>query len=304
MKSTDRLILLALPVLAVIIGFYVLVLSPKASDAGDLQSQVDELQTSLATSQQEIATGQAARKDFHANYSDLVSLGAAAPAEDDQATLVYDISELGQKNAVRFRSFQVTQTSGSSTDAAAVPPATTTPTTPSTTPPATTPPATTPPATTPPATGTTDTTTTSTTATAPTDATATEATAALLPLGATVGPAGLPLMPYDFKFSGNFFDVADFFKDLDDQVQVTDSPSGPDVNGRLMTIDGFALTADPAKGFPSVQADFSVTTYVVPAEQGVDAGASPTGPGAAPVATAPATTVTSTPAPATAAVTP
>ena len=34
-------------------------------------------------------------------------LGAAAPADDDQATLVYDMSKLGEKNGVRFRSFQV-----------------------------------------------------------------------------------------------------------------------------------------------------------------------------------------------------
>ena len=37
----------------------------------------------------------------------------------------------------------------------------------------------------------------------------------MLPLGATVGAAGLPLMPYDFNYLGSFFDFADFFGDLD-----------------------------------------------------------------------------------------
>ena len=47
-----------------------------------------------------------------------------------------------------------------------------------------------------------------------------------------------------------------------------------------MTIDGFSLTGDPLRGFPRVQADFSVTTYLVPPEQGISAGATPGGPGA------------------------
>ena len=254
MKSTDRTILLILPVVAFIIGFWVLVIAPKQHKASDLDAQVAGLQTKLSDAQAQVAAGEAAKKDFDRNYSDVVSLGAAAPADDDQATLVYDMSKLGEKNNVSFRSFEVTQ--GATT---AVAPTTT-------------------------------------------DATATESAVAALPLGATVGPAGLPVMPYDFNFFGDFFDVADFFGDIDNQVTVSDK-KGPDVSGRLMTIDGFALTENPHKGFPAVQADFSVTTYIVPAEQGVDAGASPAGPGVVTPTAPDTTTVTSTPAP-TAAVTP
>lgn len=255
MKSSDRSILLVLPVIALVIGFWVLVIAPKQHKVGDLQDKVGELQSSLSTAQSQVAAGEAARGSFHKDYADVVSLGAAAPSDADQATFVYDMSKLGEANHVSFRSFEVTQGSGT-----AVTPAT------------------------------------------PTDATATEAAAAALPLGATVGSAGLPVMPYDFDFFGNFFNVADFFGDLDNQVTVSDKGKGPDVSGRLLTIDGFALTASPRKGFPSVQADFSVTTYVVPSEQGIDAGASPAGPGVTPVA--PDTTVTSTPVPTAAAVTP
>ena len=39
---------------------------------------------------------------------------------------------------------------------------------------------------------------------------ATEASAATLPLGATVGPAGLAVMPFALTFSGDFFEIADF----------------------------------------------------------------------------------------------
>ena len=49
---------------------------------------------------------------------------------------------------------------------------------------------------------------------------ATEASASLLPIGASVGAAGLPLMPYALEFEGDFFDVADFFGEIDGMVDL------------------------------------------------------------------------------------
>jgi hypothetical protein len=58
-----------------------------------------------------------------------------------------------------------------------------------------------------------------------------------------------------------------------------------------MTIDGFAMGPDPAAGFPRVDASLSVTTYIVPPEEGIAAGATPAGPAPAePVAPTPAST--------------
>ena len=45
-----------------------------------------------------------------------------------------------------------------------------------------------------------------------------------------------------------------------------------------MTVDGFVLTADPKRGFPSLKANFSVTTYVTPPGEGLFYGASPSAP--------------------------
>lgn len=235
MRSADKTILLILPAVVLVIGFWLLVISPKQKEAGDLGTEVAGLQSELAAAQGRSAEGLVARADFRSDYADLVELGGAAPEDGGQATLVYDISELGQRNDVRFRSFAVT--AGSDPLAAAA-----------------------------------------TVTTAPTDATPTEAVAAVLPIGATVGPAGLPVTPYDFNFRGNFFDVSDFFADLDKQVEVSQRKVDPKVNGRLLTINGFALTADPTKGFPRVQSDFSVTSYIVPPAEGIQAGADPSGP--------------------------
>lgn len=93
----------------------------------------------------------------------------------------------------------------------------------------------------------------------------TEVAASLLPLGATVGAAGLAVMPYEVTFDGNFFKVADFIKGIDALVdtkkdQVT-------VDGRLVTVDGFTLEASPEKGFPALQASFALTTYLTPPEE-------------------------------------
>jgi Tfp pilus assembly protein PilO len=116
----------------------------------------------------------------------------------------------------------------------------------------------------------------------------TEVAAALLPLGATVGPAGLAVMPYEVTFNGNFFQIADFVGGLDSLVKTNDN--AVKVDGRLVTIDGFSLTSDPEKGFPDLQASFALTTYLTPPGQGAAAGASPEGPGGA--TATPAATIT------------
>lgn len=90
----------------------------------------------------------------------------------------------------------------------------------------------------------------------------TEASASMSPLGATVGPAGLSVMPYSLSFQGDFFKVADFIKGLDSLVKTTNEEVG--VNGRLITINGFSLQEDPDAKFPMLQANFSVTTYLTP----------------------------------------
>ena len=45
-----------------------------------------------------------------------------------------------------------------------------------------------------------------------------------------------------------------------------------------MTVNGFAMIGDPIHGFPDVQASVALNTYIVPADQGISAGATPAGP--------------------------
>lgn len=120
----------------------------------------------------------------------------------------------------------------------------------------------------------------------------TEAAAAVLPLGASIGPAGLAVMPYTLAFEGGFFRLADFIKGLDSLVATTNEKVA--VDGRLITIDGFALSSDPDRGFPTLEGEFEITTYLTPPDEGATGGATPAGPSTA-TATPAATTTGATP---------
>lgn len=274
MKGSDRAILLALPLIALAIGFYVLAISPKQSEIGDLDKKIEDLNSQISNSTSSVSAAETARDSYDQNYADIVKLGAAAPEDNDQATFVYSMTRLGQVNAVQLRSWEISDPGG-------IAPGTAAPTTPA-----------------PPATADGGTTTTpdggtssggesvapapgDSGATVPVAATPTEATVSTLPLGATVGPAGLPLTPYRFNYTGTFFDVANLLGDLDGTVSVdegTDLTKQPVVRGRLVTVDGFAMVNDQRRGFPVVDTTLALTNYAVPADQGVSAGATPAGP--------------------------
>lgn len=117
-----------------------------------------------------------------------------------------------------------------------------------------------------------------------------EAAAALLPLGAAIGPAGLGVVPYNLKFSGSFFHVADFIAGIDSLVKTSKQIA---VDGRLVTLDGFALSENANAGFPYLDANFAVTAYVTPPSQGLTAGATSAEP--APVSTEAPETVEAAP---------
>jgi Tfp pilus assembly protein PilO len=101
-------------------------------------------------------------------------------------------------------------------------------------------------------------------------ASATEAAASLMPLGASIGTAGLAVMPYTLTFDGSFFQITDFIKGLDALVQTQSEEVK--VDGRLITVDSFSLAT--GEGDSSLlTATFSVTTYLTPPGEGITGGA-------------------------------
>ncbi|MGB7587605.1 MAG: type 4a pilus biogenesis protein PilO [Solirubrobacterales bacterium] len=251
MKSTNGLIVAMLAVAALAVAFWVLALGPKRDEAKKLGTQVSELKASLSQHRAEAAQAEAARQQFPVNYRQLIVLGKAVPADDETPSLLVQLDQIAKRTGVEFNDFTLEAASGE------------------------TPP---PPAPTP-----------ETSSATPTSnpASPTEVAASTLPLGAAVGPAGLYVMPYTLTFNGDFFHIADFIKGLDSMVKSKNEQVS--VDGRLLTINGFSLAAGP-NGFPSLQATFSVTTYLTPPNQGVTAGATPTSP--APATATPASTTT------------
>jgi hypothetical protein len=293
-RGSDRAILLVLPLIAAVIAVWILVISPKRSEESDLQDQVAALQTQADQIQGQADQAELARKQFNRNYSALVDLGAAAPADDDQSTLLFTLADIANSNDLRFSDFTLSDTpSGVDTSTAATttaPPASTSTESGATT--STTESTDTSSTATSGSTTATSTTTTSTTA----PAVPTESAAATLPLGAAIGPAGLPVSSYSFTLDGQFFNAADFLRDIDKLVE-SSANKGPQVHGRLLTIDGFSFSLPDLTDYPTITASLAVTAYQVPPEQGLQAGATPAGPAPAGTTTTDTSTTTSTTAP-------
>lgn len=253
MKFANLLIVSVLLVVALAVGFWVLALGPKRQEADHLAAQVNELRSSLAESQTKATESLAARRQFPTNYQQIVLLGKAAPTSDGTSSLLVELSEIAQHSQVRFNSIQLAASAGTSSTSSA-PAAPTTAAT--------------------PASG------SSSAVTTASAIPATETAASLLPLGATIGPADLAVMPYELTFSGDFFHVADFIRGVDSLVHTGGHHVA--VNGRLMTINGFALNApESSTGSNKLEASFSVTTYLTPASQGLTAGATASAPSTA-----------------------
>ncbi|HEY5977209.1 MAG TPA: hypothetical protein VIT85_05085 [Solirubrobacterales bacterium] len=256
LNARNRIVLVVLVVAALAVAFWMLLLGPKRDESKKLSTQVTSLEASLAESRAIVQTALEARKSFADDYRQLVVLGKAVPGDDDTASLFVQLNKIAKRTNIRFRLIELEGEQGEAVEV---------PTSAPTEGPG------------------------STTAGA---ASPTEVAASTMPLGAAVGPAGLGVMPYKLAFNGDFFKMADFIKGLDKLVKTENEKLA--VSGRLITLNGFALKPDPEQPFPALEATFSITTYLVPPEQGITAGATPTAP-APPTATPASTTVGATP---------
>jgi hypothetical protein len=240
--TRDRIALTVVIAAVLVGGFWFLVLGPQRSKATKLGTQLNKEQQRLTSAQSEVTQSRAARAEYSVNYATVARLGKAVPSTDDVPSLVYQLSSTAQTTGVDFRTIKLQNAS----NGAAAAPA---------------------PAAPAPAPG------KSTTAATP--ASATQAATATLPPGAVVGPAGFPTMPFSFTFEGSFFRLSTFFSRLENQIQ--SSRGGLSVRGRLLTIDGLALTA-AGQGFPHMKAAVAATAYLLPADQGLTNGATASAP--------------------------
>jgi len=253
--ARDRIILLVVAAAAVLAGFWFLALAPKRDDGKALDLKVAAAQQRLQTAQASASAAETAKARYQRDYATVARLGKAVPVDDDVPSLVYQLESASHRNAVDFRSIKL-ETSAVPAAAAAAP------------------------------------------APAPTGSSSTPASSAAavssastapaqLPPGAVVGAAGFPTMPFSFTFDGSFFKLESFVRTLDNLTALRGDDTIA-VKGRLLTIDGIALTAGP-KGFPQVSSAMAATAYLLPSDEGLTNGATADAPGAPAGATSPST---------------
>ncbi len=254
MTARDRTVLIVVGLLALLGGFWFMAISPKRKEASDVAAKVTVAQTRLDTAQAGAASADAARKQYSIDYATVARLGKAVPVDDDMPSLVYQLSHTAKVNHVDFRAIKLTS-SGTPTAAP---------------------------------TGVAAAVASANGNTSATSSTPAATVAPVLPPGAVVGSAGFPTMPFSFDFNGSFFHMQRFLKAIDGLTAV----QGKNINvkGRLLTVDGVGLKAGP-KGFPNVDATVAATAYLLPADEGLTAGATSATPATGTASTATASLI-------------
>jgi Tfp pilus assembly protein PilO len=109
----------------------------------------------------------------------------------------------------------------------------------------------------------------------------------------TAASSAFSQMPFTFVFNGSFFNLEHLFQQLNRFTQRTASGS-LQISGRLLTVQSVKLAPLLSSGSAGTGAtsgalsgSITATAYVLPASQGLTAGASPAGPGGTGAAASP-----------------
>ena len=112
MTRRNSMLLVAVAVAAVVGAYFMLALSPKHEEAAKLDKQITAKQATLTQAEAEVASYEAARARYRANYAMVARLGKAVPADDDVRSLIVQINSAADRSGVDFRTIQVGALSG------------------------------------------------------------------------------------------------------------------------------------------------------------------------------------------------
>jgi hypothetical protein len=310
LSDRDRKILAVLVPVIVIVAYWFLLLAPKREEASTAGEELTTQEQRRDAAQATAAAAEGAKEDFSADYTQIVRLGKAIPAQVDMPSVLVQLDAAAAGTGITF-----TKISSGARQAAPVPAApapstgsesgeTGTPAAAGGAPAQSAPGAAAESANTAQQTADQRSAAAEQSGVAPAETQTSTSSDGGLPVGggaavpgapaAAGAPAGLETVPLELEFVGNFFNLSDFFHRLKRFVRVANE--NVVVSGRLVTVEGVSWSSDP-EIFPLLRAEITANIYLSPKAQGTTAGALPTGPSP----TTPATTTTpaeSAPAPA------
>jgi hypothetical protein len=265
----DRYILLAVAALGLVGAFWLLALAPKRQKLSTLDKDLATAQQTLTQAQQEKVQFAQAQVSFPNLYASLGRLGKAVPAGQNMPSLLVQLNHAAAQAKVDFRSIELKSDMAAKLAAPSAPN----------------------PAGSAPATGATGASGAAGTATGGTSTPAASATST----GTGAGTGALQPLPFEYKFNGNFYSLEKLIANVTKLVQARNTELA--ISGRLVVIQGFALTR--------TKVTMIATSYMIPADQGLFAGATAAGPAGATGATPqPASAGGSSPTPTAAVTTP
>jgi Tfp pilus assembly protein PilO len=316
LTDRDRKIVFALVPILLLAAYWFLVLSPKREEAATAEQSVVQQEQRVDTARAQLSQANQAETDFASDYGEIVRLGKAVPAGVDMPSLLVQLDGAAEGTDIRFTKIATGDRTSAGTAGSMAPPVTpppangqsgqgTTPAGAGGEPAQSAPGAAAESANNAAATSDQRSSAAAQSGVSPTDAQTSTSSGQGLPVGGGAAPAGAPAgagtsavagletVPLELEFTGDFFNLADFFHDVKRFVHVANT--NVVVGGRLITIEGVNYASDPEL-FPKIKAEIKATVYLSPKAEGTSAGATPAGPSDTTPASTPAAVEDSAPA--------
>lgn len=107
MTARDRAVLGVVVVLALVGGFWLLVLGPKRKDASELAGKITAAEQRRDQAVADAVRAEQARKAYTRNYATVTRLGKAVPPDDDVPSLVVQLESAARGTSVDFRAVKL-----------------------------------------------------------------------------------------------------------------------------------------------------------------------------------------------------
>jgi hypothetical protein len=118
MTTRDRIVLMAVVVIAILGAGWVLFVSPERKKADSLGTEASAARAKLSTAEGQLANARADQREYASAYASVVSLGKAVPPSEEVPSLIYQLAQASNHKRVDFSSIVAGSGSGSGSGSA------------------------------------------------------------------------------------------------------------------------------------------------------------------------------------------